>query len=281
MIYLRFTTFVFGVMLFWVSSPVVNSQDQSASRHSRPEMLPKNLRSAPGKLLATGKNRIPVGELRVITYRLEEVPLADALVVVDQQNSRVKMEKALRLTVTLDHLVSDQYTIWVNDDGYLAVRTNENEITALIIGTQGLENSANITVKRGVDCNVTARSTLPEKLVVPKGWRRTDPTISPNNFVRRIHSVPSSTTSGGQDNIAIDVMTSRSLPVRNAGMILQIGEQEFEGDPDRLASNVFRFTISASAFARAREGDLIKIKYEACSLGGLKIGHLEKGLLNR
>jgi hypothetical protein len=55
-------------------------------------------------------------------------------------------------------LVNGSYTIWVDDDGYLAVPTKANEITSLIIGNAGLNNEATITVRRGTGCQVNARS---------------------------------------------------------------------------------------------------------------------------
>jgi hypothetical protein len=274
MIERAYRAIVFGICPVLLNCLIINAQQGSASTSSPPTMLQSNLPTRPGKLLTAGNNRVPAGVLKVITYRLEEVPLPEPLTI-DDGASKIVIENAVRLTVVLDQLQGDQYSIWINDDGYSAVRTNENEITAVIIGTQPLENGASITVKRGVGCQVKGRSTLPERLSVPKRLRSDGSPIDPRNFVTRIHSVP------GGENIELDLVTSVNFPVRNAPMVFQIGDQEFEGGARRLASYKLRFTIPADAFARAHDGDVIKVKYAPCSLWGVKFGRLEKGLLNR
>lgn len=268
---------VMFVAISMLSSPI-NGQQMSQGRSGPPNMSVERLRTAPGRLLAQGKNRVPVGELQVLSYRLEEVSLPEPIEI-DQGQTQTRIENAVRLTVVLDHLVNGSYTIWIDDDGYLAVPTKNNEITSLIIGNAGLNDEATITVKLGTGCHVNARSTLPEKLAVPKRLRSNRTSLDLKNYVSHIRTVPGSRTSS--DSIELELVTSMDFPVRNAVMVLQIGDQEFEGDPSRLTSYILRFTISSEDFKRTRDGDLIRVKYGTCSLGGVKFGHLDKSLLNR
>lgn len=234
--------------------------------------------TAPGKLLSQGHNEKPSGALRVVTYRLEEVTLPKALEI-HSVESNIRIENALRLTVLLDDPVDDVYTIWIDDDGYPAVMTKKNELSCLIIGNRGLENNAPITVKRGVGCAIFARSTLPERLSVPKHLWRTD-SLRAENFVSAIRRLPRSNAISTDAGVELELISSVPLPGRNEGIVLQIGEQEFEREPYRAARQVLRFRLSAEEFAQTRDGDVIKVKYGSCSLGGVRFGRLDKGALN-
>lgn len=269
-----------GVTLIIFCIMIVTKGQEPPAMRSVPDSIPvEKIRKAPGKLLSEGHSQKPSGELRVIRYRLEEVALPQALEI-HSVKSNIRIDNAFRLTVLLDDPVDDVYTIWIDDEGYPAVMTKKNELSCIIIGNRGLENNALITVKRGVGCAISARSTLTEKLSVPNHLRRTNSSTKAENFVSAIRRLPGSTAISNDAGIELELISSVPLPQRNEGMVLQIGEQEFEREPYRAARQVLRFRLSAEEFARMRDGDVIKVKYGSCSLGGVRFGRLDKGALN-
>lgn len=243
----------------------------------------EELRRAPGSLLSKGRNESPVGELRAKTYRLEEVPLPEPLEFNDR-GSTVRVVSAVRLTVTFGAPLVGTSVIWVGDDAFPAFMSQNGEVAALFIGPDvSFDDGAAVSVASGSNlCNVRARTTLPERLSVPPRLRR-DAAHSagrPGNSITIIRTIPASLAVRGAPDVEIVLATDAPWPPRNEVMVLQVGDREFARDPDNRGSSL-AFRLTAEEFERAKEGDVVRVKYGPCSLGGVRFGRLSKAMLNR
>ena len=84
----------------------------------------------------------------------------------------------------------------------------------------------------------------------------------------------------GVPDVEIVLATSASFTVRNQGLVLQIGQQEFGIDPYQIEAQTLIFRLTGEEFARARDGDQVKVKYGLCAPGGVYFGRLNKNLLD-
>lgn len=243
----------------------------------------EELRRAPGKLLSKGRNASPVGELKVKTYRLEEVPLPEPLEFNDR-GARTRVETAIRLIATFDTPLVGPSVIWIGDEGFAASPTQKNEVAALLIGTNvSFEHGAAVSVSSGTNlCDSGPRSTLPDRLNVPSHLRRGAASAAepPHNFVKSIRTIPDSLAVRGAADVELVLATDVQWTPRNEVMVLQIGAREFVRDPDNRGT-ALAFRLTAEEFARAKEGAAVNVKYGACSLGGVRFGYLSKDMLNR
>ena len=73
----------------------------------------KNLRRAPGKLIAEGHNIVRVGPDELLTYRLEEVELPQPMDL-EIHGLKERLNTVMRLTITSAKAV-DGNRIWIND----------------------------------------------------------------------------------------------------------------------------------------------------------------------
>jgi hypothetical protein len=238
--------------------------------------LSDKLYTKKGRLLGKGTNRAPVGPLKVITYRLEQVVLPTPIVI--NQDLNLTVDNALRVTITLDTSINGAYTIWIDDQGFPGTPISRNEITALIIGDYDIRKDATISLARGTACDVRDRSSLPDKLaLLAKLAKRKSSVDKAGNFVRQIRYV----TGHERDRIELELATSANFPVQSEGRVLQIGDQYFEMNGRQPNPYTLVFALKPEQFAGLEDGSLITVKYGMCSFLGVRFGHLNKALMNR
>lgn len=296
------------VLLVACLTPAASAQETPHARPQSPQAKvfePDQLRKAPGKLLTGGKNKIPTGELKVKTYRLEEVKLPEPMEV-NLEGSQETFDSATRLIVTLDSFLNGAYTIWINDEALTGVPTKRNELTALILDSASLEDGASITVTRGDGCNDTSsKSKLPEKLLVPKHLRRPRPQNLKllDEVSIKMQRVASRKSSHAEGTLGVVVEVTGPFHFdmgRNAEFVAQVGSplsggQEFSagampsfmkmdhatGKIEVSKLQTVSFSMTAEQFARLQDQAPIKVKFNFCSPGGTLIGYLDKSLLDR
>lgn len=268
-----------ALALLWASgASAAAAQDRPAQRGKMPDF--DRLHTAPGKVLSRGHNQTPVGALRAKAYRLEEVPLDEPFEAVVRGASK-RVDKAHRLTVTLDSTVNGPYLIWVGEDAFYAAHTAPGEVSSVILGAAvAFDEGAVVAVSRGANvCDAEALSTLPERLSVPPGLRRARPAEGGEaNAVRALRSLPAAER--GSPDVELELSTDLQWPPRNQTMVLQIGAREFERDAD-VRGTTLAFRLTAEEFAAVKDGEPVRVKYGRCTLGGVRFGRLDKGLLDR
>lgn len=243
------------------------------------------LRRARGELLSKGKNSIPTGKLKVKTYRLEEIRLPEPIEVTSGI-SHLRIESALRLTVTLNTYLNENYSIWVGDDFYRAAPTRtvplpqDNELSVIVFGPM-LQDDATIQVVTGTSCTTSDQlSILPERLRVPSRLRPPEKKEHFEGISLKIRRDTSSDATLDRPDVIVEITRPPRFDLsRNQIMVAQVGRQEFYASPRTPQTLELRMT--AEQFARAKDGDLIRIKYGFCSPGGLHVGRLDKSLLDQ
>jgi hypothetical protein len=242
----------------------------------RGQSLSDKLYTKEGVLLSKGTNRVPVGRLKVITYRLEQVLLTKPIII--NRGHNLTVDNALRLTISLSTSINGAYTIWIDDQGFPAMPVSRNEITALIVGDYDIRNNATISLARGTACDIRDRSSLHDKLALPAKLAKSKSSIdNDGNFVRRIRYV----TGAQSELIELELATSADFPVQNEGRILQIGDQNFEMNGRQPNANTLVFNLRPEQFAGLEDGSSITVKYGMCSFLGVRFGRLNKALIER
>jgi hypothetical protein len=152
-----------SLLLIVTSSARAIAQEAPAPK-SPQESSTADLLKLPGKVLGEGENKRPVGQFKLLTYRVEEVQLP-ATRNVEVRGQRVEVDKAWRITITggpfpVRNLPA---VIWV-DDQVVGVGV-ENErlsgLTAITFDSSLLHEGSTISLSYGEDKD--ARVKLPEK----------------------------------------------------------------------------------------------------------------------
>jgi len=238
----------------------------------------EKLRIKQGRMLAKGKNAVPAGPLRVLTYTLEQVTLDEPIVM--NRNLKLTITDALRLKISLNSFISGSYTIWIDDQGFTAVPISDTELTAVILGDYKLQDGATISVARGTACDIRDRSLVPDKLILPAKLRnKSDSSDDRGNFVRRIRHLPAENKE--KASIEVELAISSPVQVQNEAMVLQIGDRNFAMDGYTPDPHKLRFVLSSDDFASLNNGSPITVKYGRCSFLGIRFGSLNKALLGQ
>jgi hypothetical protein len=123
------------------------------------------LMKLPGRVLGEGKNARPVGQFKLLTYRVEELQLP-ATREVELNGQRVNVDKAWRITITGGpfSVRALPAVVWVDDQIVGNGIENERltEITAITFDSSLLRDGSTISLSYGEDKD--ARVKLPEKL---------------------------------------------------------------------------------------------------------------------
>lgn len=134
-----------------------NSKTGSEDPYYRSQVVMKS----PGKIIASGTNTKPVGELKLKTYRLEEITLPEAWEVkIGDQNQLVA--KAWRLTIFGGPFpVRDMPAVLWIDNKFLAYGDNsEKGLVAVVYDSSAFINGAEIAIsygENGVKSKLTER----------------------------------------------------------------------------------------------------------------------------
>jgi hypothetical protein len=88
----------------------------------------------------------------------------------------------------------------------------------------------------------------------------------------------------GKDKVEVKVTSEKRFPVVNAYPVLSIGAQR--SSVSRVAkadgsTNALIFTMSAKSFAKAKNGDTIRVRYNPDSQGVWEFGKLDKSKLKK
>jgi hypothetical protein len=87
----------------------------------------------------------------------------------------------------------------------------------------------------------------------------------------------------GKDKVEVMLTSARNFPVVNAFAVLSIGEERSSvsrNAPDGSTKTLI-FTMSAESFAKTKNGDAIRVRYDPDSQGVWEFGKLDKGKLKR
>jgi hypothetical protein len=119
----------------------------------------------PGRLIGEGRNTRPAGQLKLLSYRVEELTLP-RVVKVELRGEEVEVDRAWRLTVTGGPFPVRALpaVIWVDDQvvGYGVENERLNAVTAITFDRSLLREGGTISLSYGEEKRGRVR--LPEKL---------------------------------------------------------------------------------------------------------------------
>ena len=254
-----------GLLAAWTGPQAVASGPQQG-------LIEKDVRTMPGKLLAEGRNTTPVGPYGLLTYRIEEVTLAESGNTEAVGSRGVKT--ALRLTITGTSLLTVT-KVWVGDFLIPSVWSHgPSKIGALIYNQSMLMEGADISI---VDDRGETHS-LPERLRLPDSVRtKIKPeAIEDGNGIVGIRSVLRIYGSERQRFIAIEMKTAKPLLTTNMGYSVQIGRRFFAAGGGRTNWSV---QLTERQFAELKDGDRVAIGVGAFNIAYL--GRLDKSIIDR
>ena len=243
-------------------------------------------RTTPGKLIAKGDNRTPVGRHKLLTYKLEEVELP-VPIELEIRGKKERFATALRLTITSES-IQGAHAIWLGDASLPKVfGLGPTAIATFIYDRSILRDGAVISVQ-----DEKGLSSLPEPLKLPQGLRASTNLLpEKGNMITGIHSALRIAGTLREPLVVIEFRTSRSLPQGlNDVYYVQIGKALFMGlscADSKCQSMALQLT--AREFAELKDGDLVAISYgsripdHGGSFGSRlwTFGPLNKGMLDR
>ena len=131
------------------------------------EFTMTDLLKLPGKTIARGSNTTPRGQMKLRSYRVEEVALPHAADV-ELRGQRVSVSKAFRVTLTgtAFPVRAMPAVVWVDDValGYGIESEDLTEITVVTYDEAALREGATLYLSYGDKENKKDRTALPEKL---------------------------------------------------------------------------------------------------------------------
>ncbi len=152
------------LLLLMAISPRTHAQQVAGSAADK-ELTVTDLLKLPGKVLAKGKNTSPVGQFKLLNYRVEELALPRSMKV-ELNGQQVEVNKAWRVTVTGGPFPVRALpaVIWIDDQivGYGVENDRLSAITAITFDPSLLRDGAAISLSYGEEKEGRAR--LPEKL---------------------------------------------------------------------------------------------------------------------
>ena len=236
-----------------------------------------------GRLVANGESRTPIGENKLLTYKLEEVDLQNPLDF-EIRGKKHHLTSVLRLTITSES-IQGAHTIWIDDAALPRVfGLGAHAIGTFIYDHSILRNGAEISVSDSREF-----VTLPERLSLPKEFSSMiEPIVEEGNSIVRIHSALRITGSVRQPLIQIEMKTDRGFPIRNAALELQIGKRLFQnelgGDP---SGRTLTLSLTAKAFGELKDGAEVVAFFNSPNRSGASakeiwyFGRLSKSLLDK
>jgi hypothetical protein len=255
--------------------------DFIAAQSPQQEAIKTDPHLAPGRMVAQGRNVTPVGNERLLTYRLEEVDLQNPLDL-EFRGTRHHLEKVLRLTITSES-IGGGHTIWIDDAALPQVfGLGKHAIGVFTYDRSILRDGAEISVFDG-KCTVT----LPERLRLPQEF---DANVEGNDEKgNRIIGITTGVRVIGsqlQPVIQIEMKTSRAFQVRNAALQLQIGRKFFMYElGGESTGHTLTLSLSPELFAQLKDGSDVVAFYnipDRTGAGGRDVwyfGRLNKNML--
>jgi hypothetical protein len=257
-------------------------QEMSSSVQAKPR---KDLRIAPGKLLAEGTNKTP-GARKLSRYTLEEVALSDPV----EQEIRGKKEtvaSVFRLIITGGESLAAAQIIWIGDAALTELWSyGPTKVGAIIFDRSILTDGAEVSVSNR---DGTQLETLSEPLRLPVGFEKTiRAPEEEGNSIAAIRSTLRILEAMREHLIQIEMRTSRAFPIRNARLEVQIGKQFFV---NQLAADTSGYgltlSLSPEQFASLKDGADVLAFYNSPNRSGTfardiwYFGRLDKGRLDK
>jgi hypothetical protein len=232
-----------------------------------------------GRLVANGESKTPIGENKLLTYRLEEVDLQKPLGF-EIRGKTHHLSTVLRLTITSES-ISGAHTIWIDDAALPRVfGLGAHAIGTFIYDRSILRDGAEISVSDSREF-----VTLPERLRLPKELLSTiEPLSEEGNSIVGIHSLLRIAGSVRRPMIQIEMRTNRPFIARNALLQAQIGKQIFMAGGAGRAAGVF---LTPEQFAQLKDGAEVIAFYNSPDRSGALakeiwyFGRLNKRMLDR
>ena len=261
-----------------VASAIAQDPPASAGGNTLSTYDLYNPARTPGVVLSEGTNTVTSGELKLKTYRLEEVKLPLPLEL-NVRGRREQLSSVLRLRVTGESFRCGSYAIWINEQQLGDVSIGLKELVVIIFDRSLLEDGA--TIALSCDAN-TARSILPERLYLPLPARSSASFHDDGNNIRRIRTID---RGDGRPVIEIEFESNTEFEVGNEILIVQIGKKEFlsAGSPDGTHDRLV-LRLTPEQFAKLNEGEPVIIKQgrgARALRGGRKFGQLNKGMMDK
>jgi hypothetical protein len=154
-----------GLLLMMILCHPETLAQQASSSQNVGDLSMADLLKLPGKVLGEGKNTQPVGPLKLLKYRLEELQLPHA-VSVELNGQQVNVDKAWRVKITGGPFPVRALpaVIWIDDQIVGIGMENEllSEITAITFDRSLLRQGGTLSISYGEDKD--SRVSLPEKL---------------------------------------------------------------------------------------------------------------------
>jgi hypothetical protein len=234
---------------------------------------------AAGRLVANGESKTPIGENKLLTYKLEEVDLPKPLDF-EIRGKTHHLTTVLRLTITSES-IQGAHTIWIDDAALPRVfGLGAHAIGTFIYDRSILRDGAEISVSDSREF-----VTLPERLRLPKELLSTiEPLIEEGNSIVGIHSLLRIAGSVRRPMIQIEMRTNRPFIARNALLQVQIGKQIFMAGGSGRAAGVF---LTPEQFAQLKDGAEVIAFYNSPDRSGALakeiwyFGRLNKSMLDR
>ena len=196
---------------------------QSSANPNAQRSQLRDRRMAPGKLIAEGHNTKPVGRLKLLTYKLEEVDLLPAAEL-ETRGAKEQISTAFRLTVTSE-AVQGARVIWIDDVLLPEVwEAGLKSVATLIYDHSLIREGAVISVGVGSELY-----DLPERLSLPQSFKANQEPekIEEGNKIVSIRSGLKIAGSARERVVVIEMRIASSLPIINNSYLVQIGRRFF------------------------------------------------------
>jgi hypothetical protein len=266
----RMKVAVSSLLVLW--SLTLGAAQSSANPKAQRSQL-RERRLAPGRLIAEGHNTKPVGRLKLLTYKLEEVDLLQPAEL-ETRGAKEQISTAFRLTVTSE-AVQGSRVIWIDDVLLPEVwEAGLKSVATLIYDRSIIRDGAVISVGIGSELH-----DLPERLRLPQSFmaNQEPEKIEEGNKIVSIRSALKIARSARERVVMIEMRTARPLPVINSSYLVQIGRRFFGRVGGHGTNWVLELTVKE--FAELKEGERMAIGIGVLNVAYL--GRLDKGLIDR
>ena len=154
-----------GLLLMMILCHPETLAQQASSSQNAGDLNMADLLKLPGKVLGEGRNTQPVGQLRLLKYRVEELQLPHS-VTVTLKGQQAIIDKAWRISITGGPFPVRALpaVLWIDDQVVGIGIENEllSEITAITFDRTLLRQGGTLSISYGEDKD--GRVSLPEKL---------------------------------------------------------------------------------------------------------------------
>lgn len=260
--------------LLLVSVLIVNGQSNKSKKQVISAGSDETKR---GRLLSKGNNKIPSGDLKVLTYKLEEINPTRKVRI----NNREIDLTGFRLTITVaKKLTGGSYLIWIDDNSYSAFTLGLYKL-GIVLESEKLPDTTTLAVSpllREGDDAKSKLSILPELLSVPYpyGYNTFESGNSNSYFLKRVSKfVPA--LNQNVPGVEIQIPNEDEYMVGSERWVIQIGNNEYYASVGDFVLTVW---LSDEDFSQLNNGDTIKVKYGSGPLvNGATVGQLDKSLV--